>query len=164
MPARTSDTRCGRRVKIKPQHDPEGVELRVQGGGRYGHRAMPSFEMEVAEIAPTGRLGGTMASRLAAGRRHARDQVREKDRIAAATPKNIEAALAEARARNKRRRHRASGRGCPNPVRLARQFVSDPVTRFWLGCNIFCVLLLLLMTFLFLSFLYPLVFRPIFKY
>lgn len=161
---RTQPPAHGRRAKIRPQHDrpqhdPDGIELRVVG--RHKRRPPAHFEYET----PTGRIGGHLASQMFARRQIERDQSREKLRVAAAMPKNIEKRLADQRARGKRGSGARGSRSCcPNPVRAVRQFMTDPVTRFWLGCNVFCILLLLLIVFLFMSFLYPLAFRPIFKY
>ena len=91
-----------------------------------------------------------------------REKQREKQRVAAATPKNIEKALQEQRARNKRRKQATSI--CPNPVRGVRRFLRDPVTRFWLGCNICCTLFLFSAAFIFMVFLYPLLLRGVTRY
>ena len=111
---------------------------------------------------PKRRLGGHVAAAYYGQRRAIREREREKQRIAAATPKNIEKALQEQRARSKR--HKKTVSMCPNPVRSVRKFLADPVTRFWLGCNLFCVLFLFTLSFVFMSFIYPLVLRPITKY
>ena len=111
---------------------------------------------------PKRRLGGHVAAAYYGQRRAIREREREKQRIAAATPKNIEKALQEQRARSKR--HKKTVSMCPNPVRSVRKFLADPVTRFWLGCNLFCILFLFTLSFVFMSFIYPLVLRPITKY
>lgn len=111
---------------------------------------------------PKRRLGGHVAAAYYGQRRAVREKQREKQRVADATPKNIEKALQEQRARNKRRKQAASI--CPNPVRGVRRFLRDPVTRFWLGCNICCTFFLFSAAFIFMVFLYPLLLRSVTRY
>ena len=145
---------------------PTGLELMEQKplspGKRKGKKGKAYFELEEDEEEMPPRLGGFVASRYYAERRAERERVREKRRIEAATPKNIEKALQEQRAKSKRRK--ATRNICPNPVRMVRNFLSDPVTRFWLGCNIFCMLMLGIMSIAFMTFLYPLLLRGVTKY
>ena len=111
---------------------------------------------------PPRRPGGYIASRHRAEKRIARENFREKVRIAASTPKAVEAALKEQRERaRKRKRVKAM---CPNPVRGVRDFCADPVRRFWCGCNIFCTLFLFIGAFTFMSVFYPVLLRPTLKY
>ena len=115
---------------------------------------------------PVGRSGRALGGHIANayyGRRDAtRDKVRDENRIREAQPKFIEAALKEQRNRLRSRRREKSI--CPDPVRAIRRFLRDPVTRFWLGCNLCCFGSLFLISFLFLGLLYPTVLRPITKY
>ena len=113
------------------------------------------------EPQPLPQLSGINASRYYAGLRIARQQETEKLRLAQRTPKAIEASLAEARARPRRR---GPFSHLPNPAAKARKFLADPVTRFWLGCNICTILLLFTASVLFMLFLYPILLRPVVKY
>lgn len=108
------------------------------------------------------RLGGHVASKYYAEKRAMRERELDKQRVAAATPKNIEKALQEHRARSRRRGKTVSI--FPNPVRGVRSFLADPVTRFWLGCNLCCTFTLFATTFIFMVFLYPLLLRPLTMY
>ena len=45
-----------------------------------------------------------------------------------------------------------------------KAFFADPVTRFWFGCNVFCVFFLFIGFFLGMTFIYPVFIRPITKY
>ena len=119
-------------------------------------------EEEDDDDAPKRRLGGHVAAAYYGQRRAVREKEREKQRVAAATPKNIEKALQEQRARSKRRKQAVSI--CANPVRGVRRFLRDPVTRFWLGCNICCTLFLFSSAFVFMVFLYPLLLRGATRY
>ena len=76
-------------------------------------------------------------------------------------PKFVDNALREQRNRNKRRR---KVQATCSPIRRVRQFLADPVTRFWLGCNICCFGSLFVVSILFLSLIYPTLVRPITKY
>ena len=107
-------------------------------------------------------LGGHIANAYYGRRDATRDKVRDENRIREAQPKFIEAALKEQRNRLRSRRREKSI--CPDPVRAIRRFLRDPVTRFWLGCNLCCFGSLFLISFLFLGLLYPTVLRPITKY
>jgi hypothetical protein len=122
-----------------------------------------AFEIDAPRPPPKPRrLGGHVASAHYARKRHERDLRLDKLRVAAATPKAVEAALREQSARNKRRRKVKAL--CPSPLGAVQRFLGDPVTRFWFGCNVCCTLMLFLMTALFLFFLYPIFLQPILKY
>ena len=154
--------------------DDEGVEMDARAIRRqvqFDDRGTPSPEDEFdgadldngfrPDVRPP-RISGFIASHYYAQKRIAREKQEEKLRIAASTPKAIEAALKEQRERQrKRKRVKAI---CPNPIYLVGRFFSDPVTRFWCGCNTFCTLFIFLGSFTFMSLFYPVLLRPTFKY
>ena len=106
-------------------------------------------------------LGGFVANAYYGRRDAERDQVRDERRVNEAMPKYIESVLKEQR--NRMRRRRKVQATC-SPIRRVRRFIADPVTRFWLGCNLCCFGSLFLMSFLFMTLLYPTVVRPITRY
>ena len=106
--------------------------------------------------------GGFVASRMRAQKEIKREKDREELRLKAATPKAIEEALREQRERARRRKRVKAI--CPNPYRMVRAFLADPVTRFWLGCNLCCTFLMFFLSFGFMWAIYPVTLRPTLKY
>lgn len=138
--------------------DGGGVELARQTTSSQRAHTRATFEQEQGENV---RLGGRAASKYYARLRAERDQEREKQRQAQNTPKAIEARLRNTRALRSRRRGWTSG--LPSPVRATRRFLADPVTRFWLGCNVCTVLVVFGGSALFMIYLYPMMLRPTLK-
>ena len=89
-------------------------------------------------------LSGYLATLFYVGKEIQREKDAERVRIAKAMPKAIEAALTAQRERMKRRKRVQAV--CPNPVRGVRTFLANPVTRFWLGCNLCCTAFLFLVS------------------
>lgn len=169
--ARVSSTRA-----LDDGDDFEGVEMephtsskrpkQPQGGsGGSGGSAFYPFSGTACEIEDPRsrqRLTGRNASRFYAAKRVERDQEQEKLRQEANTPKAVEATLKAERARRATRRSAVSR--LPNPISATRRFLSDPVTRFWLGCNLCTVVMLFVGSVLFMTLLYPVLLRPTLMY
>ena len=149
--ARVSSTRAD-------DGEDDGVEMLDRAARRDHSSSGTHLEMETGRPM---RISGRNASRYYAHKGIERDQAREKLRQEENTPKAIEKTLKEYRARPHRRGPLAR---CPNPLAAARSFLADPVTRFWLGCNVCTVLILFTSSVLFMIFLYPVWFRPTLKY
>ena len=148
----------------EPSRQPpeDGIQMDDIRVSRTRHRVHPTgCSCSSTSSSQGSQLSGVYASRYYASLRNAREREREQVRLSERTPKAIEAALAEARARP--RRHGPFS-NWSNPFGKARSFLADPVTRFWLGCNICTLLLLFSVTILFMLFLYPVLLRPIVKY
>lgn len=171
-PARVDPTAFDETAADSDDDDDFGVEMpgvRVGGG-----RASPpmgeqhvSFEEQMRRRAapppkPPRPPSGYFASIARGQKELERERERERQRVEAATPKNIEAALKEQRDRNRRRKRVKAV--CPNPVRRVRRFLRDPVTRFWLGCNICCLFMLFATSFGFMWLFYPVLLQPTLKY
>ena len=109
-------------------------------------------------------ISGRAASLYYAGLRIAREQNHQRLREEANLPKNIERSLQLQRDRRQSRRTRGPLSRLPNPVAKARSFLADPVTRFWLVCNVCTLITLFSSFFLFMTFLYPSLLRPVLKY
>lgn len=105
--------------------------------------------------------GGRNASLYYARRKIERDHERDRLYQINHTPKAVEAAMKRQRERPYRRTFTNS---LPSPMMHVGRFLADPQKRFWLGCNIFCVVMLFGSSVLFLLFLYPTLLRPIVKY
>lgn len=146
----------------QPNFDDDEFITSSTGRMRRPQRMTDDEEEDDDEERPKRRLGGHVAAKYYGEKRAVREREREKQRVAAATPKNIEKVLQEQRARSKRRKKTVSM--CPNPVRGVRRFLANPVTRFWLGCNVCCVLFLFSAAFIMMTFIYPLLLRGITKY
>ena len=107
------------------------------------------------------RLSGRNASRYFASLSAHREQEKERLRQEQNTPKAVERMLKEMRSRPRRRIPLSR---LPNPIIAAQSFLADPVTRFWLGCNI-CVTMFIFGGFvMFMLLLYPVSLRPVLKY
>jgi hypothetical protein len=146
----------------------EGVEMHAPAAVRRSTRAqnkddddeLPSLKL----LDESGRrLSGSNASRYYAAKRAEREKEREKLRIEQSTPKAIENMLKTARQQRQSRRKGPVG-NLPNPIAAARSFVANPVTRFWLACNLCLLLVLFAGSVLFLSLVYPVALRPAVKY
>ena len=135
-----------------------GIQLSSR---RIGRSQSPLPAARAAEPPPR-RPGGHLASAESARKAILRAQDRERLKLAASAPKAIEEALRAQLERLKRRKRVKAV--CPNPYRRARNFLRDPVTRFWLGCNVCCMFFLFVGSFGFMFMLYPVFFRPILKY
>ena len=147
--------------------DFEGVEMHAPAAVRRSTRAqnkddddeLPSLKL----LDESGRrLSGSNATRYYAAKRAEREKEREKLRIEQSTPKAIENMLKTARQRQSRRKGPVAN--LPNPVTAARSFVANPVTRFWLACNVSLLLVLFAGSVLFMSLVYPVALRPAVKY
>jgi hypothetical protein len=147
--------------------DDFGVEMT---GGRIGRSdPEPIFGTFGDQMEDTGRrgprarkLGGHLASLAQGAKELERERERERRNIVARTPQNIEKALRE---QAERFRHRRRVKAvCPNPYRHVRSFLADPVTRFWLGCNMCCFIALFVGSILFMTLIYPVALRPTLKY
>lgn len=137
-----------------PDDAPHGIELGDSGAGISSsggagssrtHRRCRTSPLEIGSTSPARKgpsLGGSMASRHYAGLRIAKENKRERQQIEDNLPKNIELRLRAQRERRFTRRKRGPLSRIPNPMRKIRSFLADPVTRFWLGCNICTVFML----------------------
>lgn len=165
----SSTRKQGKRAQIGPyrhfeNEDAEGVELDVHHGSMSSPGVEPASPMSSSSPPPQRRLGGFIASRYYTERAIQRDQERQRLRLKEAEPKYIEKVLADQRARIRSRAASRTKKGLPSPVRAVRRFLRDPVTRFWLVCNLFCAVLVFVSFFLLMNVLYPLALRPILKY
>lgn len=149
--------------------DFEGVEMHAPAAVRRSTRAqykddddeLPSLKL----LDESGRrLSGSNASRHYAAKRADREKEREKLRIEQSTPKAIENMLKTARQQQRQSRRKGPVGNLPNPVAAARSFVANPVTRFWLACNLCLLLVLFAGSVLFMSLVYPVALRPAVKY
>ena len=158
----------GRRSRSPPydvdgrDSDDGGIGLEFMGPDEMKPLSPKKDESNKPPRYGPGRLGGFIASRNYAQRAISRESHKEKLRLAAATPKAVEAALKEQRERARRRKRVKTI--CPNPVSSARHFLANPVTRFWLGCNLCFTICIFVGSFLFMNILYPIFFRRILKY
>ena len=137
----------------------DGVEMYAPAAVSRSSRAHGQH-MNQDEM-PMARMSGRNASRYYAAKRVERDQEREKLRQEQSTPKAIEKMLKDVRSRPRRRGPVSS---CPNPISIAHSFLADPVTRFWLVCNLCTVIILFTGSVLFMTILYPVLLRPSLKY
>ena len=112
--------------------------------------------------APTLKGGGRTASKYRAYLRLQEQIERERLQEIEDRPGSIEARVAEQRAQQANKPKSLLSR-LPNPITALSIFFSNPVSRFWVVCNCGCIFMELLVTSLFLTFIFPLV-RDFFQY
>ena len=111
---------------------------------------------------PTLKGGGRTASKHRAYLRLQEQIERERLQEVEDRPGSIEARVAEQRELQATKRRSLLSR-LPNPIAALSAFFRNPVSRFWVVCNCGCLFMELLITSLFLTFIFPLV-RDFFSY
>ena len=154
---RIADEDRRRGAKVKParsQRQSEAPERRLLPAESSTRVQRSHLELEV----PTRPLSGHVASRKRAAMLNAR--IRERVRIDAEErqPEALELSLAK-----DRRRRKVSRLSGYDPISLVYRFFSDPVLRFWFGCNFCFAASLYAGTVLFMIVIYPSI-RGLFMY
>ena len=125
-----------------------GVEMEIRVNKRRHARIDP------VDAKNGGRIASKAAAQISMERKEERRRLTAIDN----SPSEIDKRFAAIRAKR-----RGAPRGAPTPLSLARKFLSDPVQRFWLVCNCCCAGMLVLISLLYLYFIFPLM-RPLFNY